>query len=71
MSSEMSREISSGIRVPVLSVGRGFGKLVAKSLTCVGADTRRIFVERRRESMTLDKVASVGTSRSRAAQLRR
>lgn len=38
-------------------------------LTCVGADTRRSFVDGRRESMNLHKSASAGTTRPRAAQL--
>lgn len=35
----------------------------------VEADTPRSFVDRRRESMNMDKVASFGTMRPRAAQL--
>lgn len=45
--------------------------LLSACLTCVGADTRRSFAEHRRESMSLDKVASAGTTRPRAAQLGR
>jgi hypothetical protein len=44
---------------------------VAVNLTCVGADTWRGFDKPGRESMNLDKVASVGTTRLRAAQLER
>jgi hypothetical protein len=49
--------------------GRGvFGKI---NLTCVGADARRSSGRNRRESMDLDKAASVMSAPPRAAQLRR
>jgi hypothetical protein len=43
----------------------------ASHLTGVGSDTRRVFVDRRRESMNQDKAASIDVARPRAAQLER
>ena len=51
-------------------IDRGMG-IPRRPLTCVGAHTRRSFVEGRRDWMNLDKAASVESMRQRAAQLGR
>jgi hypothetical protein len=55
---------AAGYDVEPLEVGK-------RLLTCVGADTRHSFVERRRASMSWDKAPSLGVTRPRAAQLSR